>query len=277
MKYLYLTLAVIIVACISLKPPITIITPIPVAIPNIPKDSIKAIASISQCASYSWKNRGQGPIGFFKGMALSYAHNLCLMSETDSSSLLMAQAQTGNDNIDALSWYNSNFKALAMDNEISGANTLKHLYVLGIGLAMRESSGNYCEGNDVTAGPEDANNAEAGLFQTSYDSHIASKELVKTIVSYSKDRAYCYLDAFTEGASCPNQSIVGAGPGADFQILSKKCPGFAVSYAMVGMRVLRKHWGPLVRKEAEIRPECDDMLNEIEQLIISNPSICSQL
>ncbi len=199
------------------------------------------------------------------------------MRDTDSSALLMARAQIDNESVDSLSWYNLNFQALGMDNEISGANTLKHLYVLGVGLAMRESSGNYCEGNDITAGPEDANNAEAGLFQTSYDSHFASKELVKTIVNYSKDKAYCFLDTFLEGASCQGRAVIGSGPGAEFQTLSKTCPGFAVSYAMVGMRVLRKHWGPLNRREAELRLECNDMFNEVEQLIISNPSICEQL
>jgi hypothetical protein len=47
---------------------------------------------------------------------------------------------------------------------------LRALYTLGIGLGMRESSGNTTEGRDITARNPTASSAEAGLFQQSFDS-----------------------------------------------------------------------------------------------------------
>ena len=38
-----------------------------------------------------------------------------------------------------------------MRNDVSGTDTLRHLFVLMIGLGMRESSGRYCEGRDQSA------------------------------------------------------------------------------------------------------------------------------
>ena len=35
-----------------------------------------------------------------------------------------------------------------MRNDVSGIDTLRHLFVLMIGLGMRELSGRYCEGRD---------------------------------------------------------------------------------------------------------------------------------
>ena len=58
----------------------------------------------------------------------------------------MAKADTHNDDKDALSWYRSNFTAKGMSNEIAGADTLRHLFVLMLGLGMRESRGHHCEG-----------------------------------------------------------------------------------------------------------------------------------
>ena len=49
---------------------------------------------------------------------------------------------------DALAHYASEFAALGMRNDVSGLDTLRHLFVLMIGLGMRESSGRYCEGRD---------------------------------------------------------------------------------------------------------------------------------
>jgi hypothetical protein len=56
-----------------------------------------------------------------------------------------------------------------MRNDVSGIDTLRHLFVLMIGLGMRESSGRYCEGRDQSASNTSADTAEAGLFQTSWN------------------------------------------------------------------------------------------------------------
>ena len=46
---------------------------------------------------------------------------------------------------------------------------LRRLFVLLMGLGMRESSGQYCEGRDRSAHNTSADTAEAGLFQVSFD------------------------------------------------------------------------------------------------------------
>jgi hypothetical protein len=35
----------------------------------------------------------------------------------------------------------------------------------------------------------------------------------------------------------------------------------------LGLRSLRQHWGPINRKEAELRPEADDMLWQVQELV----------
>ena len=59
-----------------------------------------------------------------------------------------------------------------MDNDAAGVDTVRHLFVLLIGLGMRESSGKYCEGRDKSASNRSAETAEAGLFQLTMHPHI---------------------------------------------------------------------------------------------------------
>jgi len=95
-----------------------------------------------------------------------------------SAALVMAAPNSGNDNTDALSWYNSDFHAIGMSNAVAGLNTLRHLFVLLFGLGMRESSGNCFEGRDISASNTSSETAEAGLFQQSYNSFSASPDLL---------------------------------------------------------------------------------------------------
>jgi hypothetical protein len=39
---------------------------------------IKDLAGASSCSRYSWKNRGRAPVGYTKGIALSFARRLLL-------------------------------------------------------------------------------------------------------------------------------------------------------------------------------------------------------
>jgi hypothetical protein len=45
------------------------------------------------------------------------------------------------------------------------------------------------------------------------------------------------------------------------------CPAFAVEAAAVGVRVLRPHWGPLNSRAAELRPEADALLQQVEAIV----------
>lgn len=54
----------------------------------------------------------------------------------------------------------------------------------------------------------------------------------------------------------------------------------AAEYAAVMLRVdggSVGHYGPLRTKTAEIRPECDAMLQQVQALVASTPSICAGL
>ena len=147
---------------------------------------------------------------------------------------------------DALSWYQGRFELLNMSNDAAGADTLRHLFVLLIGLGMRESSGRYCEGRDTTADNVTADTAEAGLFQTSWNAHVASAMLPALFTAYSDGRDG-FASVFSEGVTCGHGDWAnyGDGQGEEFQKLSKACPAFAAEFAALGLRVLRKHWGPI--------------------------------
>jgi hypothetical protein len=134
-----------------------------------PFDQILHIAEQSPIVSFRWKDRGVAPRGYIKGMSLVYARVYCKVKGGDLGALEMAKTESGNPDRDALTWYAATFADLGMDNHAAGPDTLRHLFVLLIGLGMRESSGRHCEGRDRSASNVTADTAEAGLFQTSFN------------------------------------------------------------------------------------------------------------
>lgn len=239
-------------------------------------DQIKELAAGSTCASYSWKNRGRAPAGYIKGMAMSFARSLCRVNsyvQTPSPLASILSKADSQNSKDALTHYQKNFALLPIKTNSAGAEPLRALYVLGIGLGMRESSGTYCEGWDKAAGSNRPSSAgEGGIFQTSYDSIGASQELSKLYTEYkTTPSSRCFLDVYKQGASCSNNSTLGSGAGADFQKFNKTCPAFATEYAMTMLRIQRTHYGPINRKEAEVIPACDRLLKSIQELVNRDP------
>ena len=221
-----------------------------------------------------WKGQGKAPLGLYKGMALSYGRVYCKYKEKDPGVLFCATANTHNSTKDVFSYYKGLFEKENLSNENSGVDCLRHLWVLLTGVAMPESSGNCFCGVDVTnqnsLTHEDS--AEAGLFQTSWDSHTASKYLPELLIYYETMEALSdtWLDVFQEGVPHITVHNVGAGTGATFQNLSKVCPPFAAEYAAVVVRCLRGHYGTINRYEAEINPQLDNMFKQVETLIETN-------
>jgi hypothetical protein len=217
-----------------------------------------------------------------KGMALSFGRSLCRLqgkSILSTPGELMARAMSSSATKDALTHYESLFDRLKLVIDVSGAETLRSLYTLGLGLGMRESSGKYCEGWDASAGSNrPSSEAEAGLFQASYNSIAASTELKRLYDEYRADPSRCLLPTFKEGVSCRSQSILGSGAGAEYQKFVKGCPAFATEYTMVLLRVLRKHFGPINRKEAEVIQSCNDMLEDVQRLVNEDSrNACAEL
>ena len=119
-------------------------------------------------------------------MAAAFGNVYAKWQNADPAAVAMAAADTGDLAHDALAWYKSDFNAAGMSNNTPGADTLRHLFVLLIGLGMRESSGRYCEGRDRSADNITADTAEAGLFQMSWDAHTASPLIRKLFDDFSQ-------------------------------------------------------------------------------------------
>lgn len=245
--------------------------------PKFPDDviaQISQIASSSLIADYSWKDRGRSPPGYIKGMAVAYAQAVVRFDNGDEPMLEMSKADTYNDDVDALSWYRSNFNAIGLSNAKAGLDTLRHLYVLLLGLGMRESSGKHCEGRDQSADNTSSDTAEAGLFQTSWNAHNCDDAFNTLADQYDKSSPQGYMSVFAEGVSCSSSSwsSYGSGAGYDFQETCKWSPVYAVETCGVTLRNLRQHYGPINRKEAEIRLDADTMFRAVEDYIHTKPA-----
>lgn len=241
------------------NPPIE--SPPAVVVPTAPASAVQLqiamSAATSKAAQYRFKDRSLAPIGYLKGMALVYARNYCRPHTVVSG-------PHGSTDKDALAYYG-----------IAASN--RNAYAFLIGLGMRESSGKYCEGRDMSASNTSAMTAEAGMFQTSYNSSSSHPSLSAMMNEYHEE---CYLEVFKEGVTkCPSSSntIYGTGPGKSFQQMARQCPAFAAEYAAITLRTLRKHYGPINRREVEFRQEVVVMLSDIEKIVDANPSVCAAL
>jgi hypothetical protein len=236
--------------------------------------AIVGLARSSAIAHYEWDDRGFAPPAYIAGMAVAFATCIRKLFAFDTSALDMAKANSHNDDKDALAWYEDTFDSLGMSNETAGLKTLRHLFVLLLGLGMRESSGQHCEGRDQSATNVESDTAEAGLFQQSWNSAGCSTEIEKLFAEYAAGLGVdpppqCALQIFQDGVSCSESDWenYGSGDGRAFQKLCKCCPQFAVEAAAIGLRHLRQHWGPINRHEVEVRPEADEMFADVEALI----------
>jgi hypothetical protein len=246
--------------------------------PPVSLSIITDIAATSTCADVQWKNRGLAPMGYIKGMSLVYARALC--SRESAVNKIVSKPKTGNDYWDALSWHESNFLKLGLKSE-GGLDSLRNVYALMIGLGMRESSGRYCCGRDGSSSNFSSDNVEAGIFQTSWNASAFSSVAAKLTPADTG----CFADVFKEGvpdAKCPERDRKnwGSGRGYQFQKDSKECPAYGVVFASIMLRVAggtKGHYGPLRRKEAEIRPECVTMLAKVQEAVEANPGLCEAL
>jgi Putative peptidoglycan binding domain len=235
---------------------------------TLPVDELTRIAANSALARLRI-----APMGYIKGMAVMFAVAQRKLAQGDPAALEMAKPVSGDTNRDALAHYASRFARLGMRNDLGGIETLRHLFVLMFGLGLRESSGRYCEGFDRERNrdPLTSESAEAGLFQMSWNARSMSPFIPQLCDDY-KRTGNGYKPIFAEGVTPTSRDleIVGSGDGAAFQRMCKEMPGLAVETAAVGLRKnggATGHWGPIRRHEAELRPEADDMLRQVQSLI----------
>jgi hypothetical protein len=239
-------------------------------------EEIEAAAVTSDVTDLEWggpEPRGQAPLAYITGMALAYATCVRKFEAGDMTAHEMAKAETGDDDYDALALYREEFQKLGMNNDIAGRAVLRSVFVFLLGLGMQESSGEYCCGRDQSAENTSSETCEAGLFQTSWNYHGCSVDAETLMDEYihalEGPEPQCQLAAFEQDVSCSGADWdnYGSGTGAQFQELSKRCPAFAVESAAIGIRNLRKHWGPIGRMEVQVVPEAKALFIEIDDIL----------
>lgn len=224
------------------------------------REKILSIAGSSACAKMVWgNNRGKAPAGYIKGLALGYAKQVC----GKGSSFIEQEKIRGNNSVgpyrDALEYYGLKGSAL---------NT----YTLLAGLGMRESSGRYCEGRDRSANFTAAQDAEAGIYQSSYVSRVFNSELKPLYDSYKAGNHACDLEVFKEGVTCGEKDFKnwGSGEGARWQAKVKSCPMLGVQWNAILIRSQYRHFGPLIHKAAQYDVRCMEMLKRVGEVAIEN-------
>jgi peptidoglycan hydrolase-like protein with peptidoglycan-binding domain len=229
---------------------------------------IVQIAKSSEIAGYNWDDRGDSPPGYIPGMALSFARAIQGLNDGVGAALTMASAKTS-DQYDVLNYYNQKFKEVGMDNSQDGIDTLRHLFVLLIGLGMRETSGNHWCGRDQSATNTSHDTAEAGLMQSSWNLSSTDAD-IQRLFDYFWDKPEGFQPVFTEGLNPSSSDLQNYGKGSSgtkYQWLSKFCPAFTVFMCGVGLRSRCNHWGPVIRYEVELRPEADELLKQVQRIM----------
>ncbi len=231
------------------------------------KQAITAAAKASTIQTYDWDDRGHSPPGYIAGMGMCFAMALKRLAAGDAGALEMSRP-AGNADVDALALYADEFAEHGMSNDVAGPQTLRHLFAFMIGHGMLESSGRYCEGRDLKAENVEAETAEAGLFQTSWNIKSASPNIPPLLDEFWNN-PQGFLPVFAEGIE-PKASEIGCygtGNGARYQWLTKYSPAFHALVTAVGLRKNRSHWGPVKHMEVEIVPAADDFLRKVQDLV----------
>ncbi len=245
MKYL-VSLLLLLTSCAGLEA-ILSPTPTPSPKPDL-QTSIKGIIAMSDCAKFVFGNRGKPNATYLQYIAEGYHKAFCGKE---------SPLPLGTKTADALALYEL-------------APTVRNTYQLLLGLGMQESSGKSCTGKDASADNTTATEAEAGLFQSSFNSMIFAK-VVNGKTTYVEDlRLRTIFNSYKGCATAPcvgkEAEVYGKGEGATFQKQSKECPAFAVEYNALAIRLKRGHFGPLNRKEAKVVPACGAMLDQVSAL-----------
>src|SRR5262245_36136053 len=232
----------------------------------------RAVADYSPVQAINWPDRGKPPPGYYAGLAKTFALAVTRLNGGDPAAAIIAMAESGDPDKDALTWYADEFAKHGMTNDAAGVDTLRHLFVLMFGLGMRESSGNSWEGRDMSASNVQSDTAEAGLFQTSWNISSCNGEIDKLLVQYEAN-PNGFHPTFARGINptTANLDNYGSGDGCLYQFLAKRSPAFATLVTAIGLRKLRQHWGPITRREVDLMPQIDDLLIEVQRLMDVEP------
>jgi hypothetical protein len=231
---------------------------------------IDQLCAASPLNDYSWIDRGTLPAGIYAGLAKTYA--MVLQNEEPAIAnavMVMERASKGDEEHDALALYEDAFEEMDIDVQEGGIETLRALFIMMIGLAARESSGDHWCGRDTSASNVESTTAEAGFVQTSYNISSFSSTIPPLLKVYWDD-PNGFLPTFDRGCPSPSAddlSSYGRGDGARYQFLARFSPAMHALISGVGMRLGCKHWGPIQRGEVDLVPEVEQLLLAVEQLV----------
>lgn len=237
------------------------------------RGKILDVVKNSACSKNKWSGRGVAPLSYIEGMAVTYAKVYVELKNgaADSSSVQASKDIVPNNRKDALSVY-----ALSGSDAIS---RLRSTYTMAIGHGLLESSGNPTVGADCVMSEaihyrhcsyytDHPGEAEAGLFQPSFDSFDAARTTFAALrQTYKQPGTDCLQTLYQGQLPDKKRRAFGAGKTLEFQELTKSCPAFATEYESVMLRVDADHFGPIKRKEASYSTDCESMLRSVEGIL----------
>lgn len=238
-------------------------------------DAIASAAAASDLARYTWGGRGRAPLGYVQGVAIVFGQVLRRLAAGDSVARAMVRVVNGPG--DVFDHYQSILVAAGMPTRgAPDIDRLRALFVILTGLGIRESSGGDDIGRDVSANNVTADTAEGGTWQQSWDSRGASPELPKLFAACVGTEPDAVDAIFKRGTSPKPSAFQNFGdPDSDgykFQALVKARPSIAALFAVVAMRTLRGHWGPLNHHEVEVAPAADALFRQVQE-IVGTPAV----
>lgn len=216
------------------------------------------LAKTSSCARFQWADKKAAlPLSFVQGVAAAYAQAHCKKSAT--SDPMSSKLDSRGRSVDFLKFYGR-----------PAGNEKRQTYAMLFGLGMRESSGNFSEGEDksVPRAEQSAVKAESGAWQFSYDSLNIHPELKALLEYYKAHKEECLADVFSKNVRVKTDGYFGEGVGLEFQKFTRSCPAFQAEYAAVMIRNMRTHFGPLLTKKAVYFEGCEDLLAGVEKLAV---------
>lgn len=278
--------------------PIPSPSPVATLAPPTSKAELVQLIANSSCAKVSWGNdkkpagcdncytslRGRNAVGGTVAVGLTYARSVCDLAKPSVAAV--TGSDLGSTSKDQFAYMKPVYDQAGIPVTKGGVDSLRAVYVAMFPFAAMESSGKYCEGKDEAADNESSEAAEAGMFQTSWNSRSTHPELLKLFADYRAGRKSCFLEESKAGVKCKAQDAVnyGKGDGLEYQKLNKSCPAFATEWAAIMFRHGRSHYYPLnqagkperyLQKWIELRPECGELLKQIESKI--SPALCEEL
>lgn len=219
--------------------------------------------------------------GYYLGTLYSFAKNICRGNGAIKASMLTGSTDHTRDSL-----YNIKNIKIYANLESVNEEHLKSIYSILLHHGLNESGGDFRTGYDKSnLSSLDPQNAEAGLYQTSFSVRFAintsSKEALMELESeYLKNPQKCKVNLFKIDLNSKIQSpYVGKeGEGFIFQKLLRTCPSLAADHGAITIRHNMKHYGPLINGTSTPFNTCSTLLEELYTYINTNRiSVCPEL